>query len=114
MAAALYNQLIRTNDAESAGTEVIVGKPIHEEVLQVLKDHGLVATGLFRKQLTKQMFDNASQVFLMTDKSIPDYMKNNSKVTYWNIPDPRDKGLEVHQEVFRMIEEKVKEVLVKS
>lgn len=107
MAQALYNQLTDTNDATSAGIEVSVGKPIHEDVLRVLENHDIAAEGLFRKQLTQEMFDGAEQVYLMTDRQPPAFMQGSPKVVRWGVPDPRDKGLEVHEEVFQMIEDKV-------
>ena len=108
MAAALYNQLTNTEDASSAGTDVRLGRPIHEHVLEILKNHEVTAKGLFRKQLTREMFDDADEVYLMTDIAVPAYVQKSSKVITWPIPDPKDRGLDVHEDVFRMIEEKAK------
>lgn len=109
MAAALYNKLTGTNDATSAGTEPVIGRPIHETVLQILKDHELASDGLFRKKITEEMFNDATRVYSMTDRSIPSYMNDNSKVVYWDdVPDPKDLGIDVHKDVYRIIEKKVK------
>jgi protein-tyrosine-phosphatase len=55
MAAALYNKLTGTHNAISAGTEPTIGKPIHETVLEVLKDYSIETQGLFRKDVYRMI-----------------------------------------------------------
>ena len=108
MAEMLYNHLFHTDSASSAGTDVTVGKPLHPDVIATLERHFLKPEKLFRKELTKEAADTADKIILMTKESVPAYLENNPKVVYWDIDDPRDKGIKVHEEVYNEIKEKVK------
>lgn len=109
-AEAIYNSATNSHDAMSAGTEVIEGKPMPEMVVSVLKSEGLFEKGLYRKQLTEQQAQAADRVYLITDQSVPDYLPKD-KVVFWEVEDPRGKGLEAHQQAFNEIKSLVEEVL---
>lgn len=98
IAEGLYNHLTRSHDALGAGTEAIVGKPMPPDVIEVMKEVGIDVSRSYRRQITEAMCQQADTIILMTDKSLPTYLKNNPKVITWNIPDPRHLGLEVHRQ----------------
>ncbi len=102
-AEAIYNSKTGSHDAFSAGTEVIEGKPLPDDVVAVLESEGISKEGLYRKQLTEELAKAADRIYLMTDKSVPDYLSED-KVIFWDIEDPRGKGFDAHQHVFDQIE----------
>ncbi len=104
---AIYDHLYGTGKAESAGTEVILGKPIPDVVQEVLAEHSLRKESLYRKQVTLELFNAAAKVCLMTDKSVPHYLDNDPKVVIWQVEDPRGKGTEAHQTAYAEIEEAI-------
>lgn len=106
-AEAIYNAKTNSHDASSAGTEVIEGKPLPDDAINVLKSEGLSSNRLYRKQISEELVKIADRIFLMTDQSVPNYLPKD-KVVFWDIEDPRGKGLEAHQQVFNEIKEKIK------
>ncbi len=110
MAEAFYNHITGTRDAASAGTEVIVGKPMPPRILSIMNELGISMSGHYRKQITKEMFDEAERVILMTNKSLPDYLKGD-KVAFWDVDDPRQQEMDVFYRVREEILAKVNEMI---
>ena len=92
----------------SAGTEAIVGKPLPEDVLTVLKEEGLRADGLHRKLLNVHIVATAKKLILMTENSLPPYLDNAKHIIFWRIEDPRGKGLEAHRNAYQLIGSAIK------
>jgi len=107
MAEIIYNHLSKTKNASSAGTQVKEGDPIHPDVFATFDRHFLKYPDLFAKQLTREMVDKADKIILMTQTSVPAYVKNSPKVTYWDIDNPQDMGLNVYEVVYKKIREKI-------
>jgi len=101
-AEAIYNSETNSHDAFSAGTEVIVGKPMPDMVVSVLESEGISKEGLYRKQLTQKLVRAADHIYLMTDQSVPDYLPED-KVIFWDVEDPRGKDLQAHQHAFNEV-----------
>ena len=61
-----------------------------KEVLNSLREIGIDASQNSRDQLNEQMLDEADVVVVMAEEhTIPLYLKNNSKVRYWDVVDPK-------------------------
>lgn len=106
----IYNSATHSHDAMCAGTEVIEGKPIPDDVNAVLGSEGLSSKELYRKQLTEDLAQAADRIYLITDQSVPDYLPKD-KIVFWDVEDPRGKGLEAHRRTFNDIKKKVKAIL---
>ncbi len=106
----IYNSATHSHDAMSAGTEVIEGKPIPDDVNAVLESEGLSSKGLYRKQLAEGLVQAADRIYLLTDQYVPDYLPKD-KVVFWDIEDPRGKGLEAHQQTLSHIKAKIEDIL---
>ncbi|MES2876123.1 MAG: low molecular weight phosphatase family protein [Patescibacteria group bacterium] len=102
-AEAYYNQLTDPSNATSAGTEVIVGKPLPDDVKAVLLEHEIDYESLHRKQISKELFEQASKVILFTEKSLPEYLSRSDKVETFQVDDPRGLGLQAHRDAFEKI-----------
>lgn len=96
MAELMWAAHFGADSAVSAGTEVVVGKPMPEDLVSAMKDAGYDTSHCYRKQITEQMVEVADRVVLMTDRSLPDYLKDSPKVIRWQVDDPRGLGLEAH------------------
>ena len=48
-----------------------------------------------RKQLTPKMFNYAEEIIVINpSENIPEYVKQSSKVTFWEVPDPLNQNLD--------------------
>lgn len=98
-AEAIYRDRYGDN-VQSAGTEVIEGKPLPDDVVRVLDEHDLSHENLSRKQLSQNLALTARKLVLMTEKSLPTYLDQARHIIFWYIDDPRGKGLEAHRQAF--------------
>lgn len=96
------------DQAESAGTDVIVGKPINPDVVQVTKELGFTMEGAYRKFVTPEMADSADRVVSFKPiKDLPEFLRSRKGIIFWNVPDPRGQSLDFHRtvrdEVLRLV-----------
>lgn len=122
-AEAIYKTKYPEADVSSAGTYVFDkegnskdGQNLSElkdieNVLIPIQEVGQDFSDHFRRQLTEDMFNEADKVIFIIDESvpIPDYAKEDSKSTFWNVPDPKGTTLERH----RKIRDEVKDLIDK-
>ena len=99
-AEAFFNKLSKEHRAISAGTHAIEGA---EAAVEGLALHALheVGVDLYRRPaqlLTRELFDSADRVVVLTDKSLlPDYVKGH-KVLRWEVGEVAEKGIDLHRE----------------
>ncbi len=71
------------------------GKKLHEfeaakEVVLSLQEIGIDASENKRDQIDEEMVEEADLVVVMAEEhTIPDFLKNSSKVKYWEVEDPK-------------------------
>ena len=104
MAEALLKKIAGNSfDVFSAGTQLSgpeqpIGElsPAIDNVIEVMKEEGVDISGSLRRQVTKEMADDADRIVLVVDERdpIPAYLINNSKVVTWNVLDPKGQSLE--------------------
>jgi protein-tyrosine-phosphatase len=115
MAAAIYNKLTNTTDADSAGT--YTGAPDEPEGLVLseiyktphffiaMEKHGLQIRHNLTKRLTPEMLAKADIVVSMAEEPyIPDFLKNESRVLWWDIPNPKEVDTFIAEETYRKLE----------
>lgn len=118
MAAKLFNKLSTKGYAVSAGTAVkefnqtLRERAVHSEgakhVLTVLDEEGINARDNKRTPLTEDMLSKYDHIVVMAERSTwPEYLIENSNITYWDIADPRFKGLEATRKTRDEIKQKV-------
>jgi protein-tyrosine-phosphatase len=114
MAAALYNKLTASNDACSAGTyvgsvAVPEGAPITQyfrtsDFFDLMNEHGMDLRDKHTCKLTPEMLEAAHLVIAMAQEPfIPDYLKNNQNVIWWNVADPKSVTRDVAEDVYAQI-----------
>lgn len=125
MAAELYNKLTKTSDAASAGTAVgEPGQTLRERaamsegaqnVLTVLDEESIDIRDNIRTQLTEDMLNSYDPIIVMAERNTwPSYLEESDKTIYWDIADPRFKGLsstratrdEIKQKIISLITQK--------
>ncbi len=122
MAAELYNKLTGTNDAESAGTQVMhPGKSLSERrgrrggtyIIDVMKeDEGIDVSGNTRTQITEDMLDEYDKIISMAQPEYtPEWLSKHPHYVYWEVSDPMDHGAEATRKAKKEIEAKVKELI---
>ncbi len=124
MAAALYNKMTGTHDAESAGTEVSrPGKTLQERrdrrggtfVIDVMsEEEGIDISQNTRTQLAEGMLSNYDLVINMAQPEYtPGWLKDHPNYVYWPIDDPGGKGKEATVRAKSEIVEMLKKLLSK-
>lgn len=124
-AEALFKRL-SSLDAHSAGTradEIVARsnpptrtlKDSPSPAVPYLKELGVDISQNLRTQLTSEMVQQADKVIVMADKDDwPDYLRDNDKVTSWDIENTRglgsDEARPLMDEIKRRVEELVREV----
>lgn len=118
MAAAIYNKLTNSNNADSVGT--YTGAPDEPEG-QILKDlfttphffemmekNGMNLRNNSTKRLLPHMIDEYDTVVSMAEEPyIPDFLKNANKVIWWDIKNPSFVDQEIAEDTYQKIEKLV-------
>lgn len=106
MAAAFYNQLTQTKDADSAGIHVEKpGQTLQERkkerpgrsfVVDAMHEIGIDVSSAVSTQLTKEMLSQYESVINMAGKRFtPKWLAEAPNYTYWQVDDPRGRNHEV-------------------
>ena len=118
MASALFTKYSGLK-ASSAGTKVfenenqkIVEIPLAEPVIRFMKKEGLDLTENSRKQVTPEMIKDYDKIIVMAEhETIPEYLFNNKKVEFWDIPDPKGIDDDGFKKIISQIKYKIKEFI---
>ncbi|MCR4263963.1 MAG: hypothetical protein NUV98_04575 [Candidatus Roizmanbacteria bacterium] len=114
MAAAIYNKITSTNDADSAGTyvgsvEVPDGSNVKQyfrttDFFEFMEENGMNVRNNRTKKLLPEMIENASVVVSMAEEPfIPGYLRNSKKVLWWKVENPPFATREVTKKTFSQI-----------
>jgi protein-tyrosine-phosphatase len=123
MAAAIYNHMTNSHDAISAGT--YTGSPDEPEgrvlsdimandatQFKVLEENGMNIRSNKTKKLTPQMLDDADVVISMAEEPfIPDFLKNDKKVIWWDIENPKIATPEFVRETYERLGELIRKLI---
>ncbi len=120
MAAAIYNTLTATKDADSAGTytgspDEPEGRVISEAMkspcfFEVMEKHGMYIRNNKSKKLLPKMLAEYSTVISMAEEPyIPDFLRKNKKVIWWDVenPDHITKMIaeDIYEKVYKLVYE---------
>lgn len=84
---------------------------LHPTVIQCMSEVDYDISSRTRKQLNIEMVNKADKIIVMTHKkNLPSYV-TMSKVTFWNIENPKDTPLEFHRKVRDQIDNLVQQLL---
>jgi len=121
MAAAIYNQMTNSHDADSAGVNVDVPNETLAErkqrlgasnTLDLMREAGFDLAHNKRTQLTKNMVKNYDRVISMYDEDLaPSWLKSDPRYEYWDITDPFGKDMNVTRETKEKITAKIQELI---
>lgn len=111
MAEGYYNHFTKTNDAKSAGVSESAPKKyprLIDEVIEVMKEEGIDLSDKKVKTVTKEMVDESDKVFVLCDKVYcPEFLLNSDRVTFWQVPDPFETGIDNFRKIRDLIKSKV-------
>ncbi len=99
MAAAIYNKLTNTHNADSVGTYVgasdepeglIISDAIQSlYFFELMESHGMYIRDNRSRKLLPEMLDKYEVIVSMAEEPfIPDFLKQNTKVIRWNVENP--------------------------
>lgn len=119
MAASLYNKITGTDNAYSAGTHVgsidaLEGTVIEKyfrtpDFFELMEKKGMNIRKNRTKKLLPEMIDKAKIVVSMAeDPFIPDFLRDNKKVIWWEVENPifvtRDVAEQTYNQIKKMVE----------
>lgn len=121
MAAAIYNQMTHSHDADSAGVDVDVPNETLEErrqrlgashTLDIMQEAGLDIGHHERTQLTENMLSGYDRIISMYEADrAPAWLTSDPRYEYWDIADPKDKDIELTRDTKAKITEKVTQLI---
>ncbi|OGF68788.1 hypothetical protein A3H65_03440 [Candidatus Giovannonibacteria bacterium RIFCSPLOWO2_02_FULL_45_14] len=126
MAAAIYNKMTNNHDAISAGTYVGApdepeGRliqdlfPANDPVQEILEENGMTIRENHTTKLTPKMLDEADIVVSMAEEPfIPEFLKKNKKVIWWDIANPDNATPEFVEETYKKLSVLVRELVEKQ
>lgn len=123
MAAAIYNQITGTDDADSAGTyvgsvDVPEGTVIEKyfktpDYFELMEENGMNIRNNLTKKLLPEMIENANiTVSIVQEPFIPDFLRNNEKVIWWKVEDPSITTREVSEKTYSEIKSLVEQLVL--
>lgn len=122
MAAAIYNKLTNTNNADSVGAYVgakdepegrfLTDLFQTDDFFEVMEESGMNVRNNFTKALTQQMLVDYDIVVSMAEEcDSPEYLNNSKKVIRWSIKNPMSVDREVAQDTYNRIHVLVSELI---
>ena len=78
----------------------------------VKREFGIDIAEKDRQQLVPEMIETANLAVVIAEKEKwPDYLKENGKVVYWNIPDPFGQTDDFAENVYRQVQQRVEQLV---
>lgn len=125
MAAAIHNKLTDSNNAGSAGTYVgsdavpeddLITKHFRTtDFFEVMEEHGMNIRNSRTRKLTPGLLEEFDLIVSMAQEPfIPDFLKNNPRVVWWDIEDPSSVTRDVAESVYAEISDRVRELVASS
>lgn len=122
MAAAFYNQMTGSCDADSAGTNVdqpgqtllerAGGTGAADKLLIAMDEAGIDMRSKVRTPITEDMLYRYDLIINMAEREkTPEFLENHPKCTRWEIEDPRTKDQEGLRQTRDLIRAKVNELI---
>lgn len=122
MAASLYNKLMNSNDADSAGTYVgsddepegeIIEKYFRSpDYFELMEENRMYIRNNRTKKLLPEMIENFDFVISMAEEPfVPDFLKNNKKTIWWEIDNPPFATREVTEKTYSKIKILVEQLI---
>lgn len=99
----------KADTAQSAGVDVVLGKPIAPDVIEVMKEIGYDMSHAIRKFVTREMVNEADKIisFKALDE-LPEYVQaRKADIEVWDVSDPRHQSIEFHRRIRDDIKERV-------
>ncbi len=112
----LYRQ--KGGQADSAGTNVdtpratLAERPGAATIVRVMRDtYGIDMIYNIRTQLTEKLASDYDQLVVMAEpETWPEWLKNDGRVLYWEIQDPRGQDENTTRKIVAEISEKINDL----
>lgn len=125
MAASIYNQITKTNDADSAGTNVgsidvpegavIEGYFRTPDFFELMEKNGMSIRNNCTKKLLPEMIDNASVVVSMAEEPfVPDFLRDSEKVIWWKVENPSFATRDVAEKTYCQIKSLIDQLVLSN
>lgn len=125
MAAAIYNKLTRTTNAFSAGTYVGISENPEDvsieqffrtpDFFEVMEEEGMDVRLNRTQKLSPELLAQADIVVSMAEEPfIPDFLRDDKKVIWWNVDNPPFATREVSEKTYAQILKLVEDLVVNN
>ena len=125
MAAAIYNDLTQTQDADLAGTytgaldesegQILSDLFSTPDFFEIMEKHGLYVRANTTKRLMPAMLRDFDKVVSMAEEPyVPAFLKNDKKVIWWEVENPETVDTGVAEETYEKLNKLIKELIEMS
>ena len=122
MAAAIYNKLTNSKDADSVGTYVGALDEPEGQILsdlfkttdffEIMEKNGMNVRKNTTKRLQPEMLKEYDTIISMAEKPyIPNFLKDNKKIVWWKIENPKFVDRKIAEETYSKIFFLIKELI---
>lgn len=129
MAAAIYNKLTNTTDADSVGTYVgahdepegqtLSDLPINPELFKKMESEGMQIRSNKTKKLTPEMLKSTDVVVSMAEEPyIPNFLRASDKVIWWEVPNTtnsdKETSIKTYDQIFQLVTDLIKNKVLRK
>jgi protein-tyrosine-phosphatase len=125
MAAAIYNKLTDSNNADSVGTYTGASDEPEGQILEdlfktphffeTMEKNGMNVRKNSTRRLKPEMLDGYDLVISMTEEPyIPDFLKDNEKVIWWKIENPTFVDQKIAEDAYEKIYNLVSKLIIEN
>jgi protein-tyrosine-phosphatase len=123
MAAALYNKITGTTDADSAGTYVGSSQELEDSIIEkffrtpdffeLMEENSMYIRNNRTKKLIPEMLEHADTIIAMTEEPfIPYFLSNNKKVIWWSVENPLFATREISEKTYVQIKILIEKLII--
>ncbi len=121
IAEVIFNKYSK-HKSSSAGTSILGNKsqklrglPLTKPVIEFMKKEGVDISERERKQLNQEMCNEFDKIIVMAEpETIPDYLKKNKKMIYWDIKDPKGRSNEEYIKIINQLKNLIREFIAEN
>jgi len=121
MAEVIFNKYSK-HKSSSAGTLILENKsqklkdiPLTKPVIGFMKKEGVDLSEKERKQLNQEMCNEFDKIIVMAEpETIPDYLKKNKKMIYWDVMDPKGMSNKEYIKIINQLKNLIRNFIIEN
>ena len=121
MAEVIFNKYSK-HKSSSAGILILGNKPqklkdipFTKPIIEFMKKEGVDLSEKERKQLNPEMCNGFDKIIVMAEpETIPDYLKKNEKMIYWDVKDPKGMSNKEYVKIINQLKDLIRNFIIEN